>query len=156
SAGRAPDTDDEIALGRLTMEKLGASIGSTVSAHGPDGPVTLRVTGVVVLPTLANYTGADRTTLGEGAVISGPTLSKISNQFSPVGVAVDLMPGHSVDQLLATAPDIGVPSPVVASDPERPADVSNIAKVQSAPIVLAVLVGIVALVTVGEALFSAV
>jgi ABC-type antimicrobial peptide transport system permease subunit len=156
ATGRAPEEDDEIALGRLTMHDLGARVGGTVQAMGHDGPIALKVTGVAVLPTIANYTGADKTALGEGAVVTKATLDRLGGQFSPIGVAVDLNPDHRIEHLLSTAPDIGVPNPIVADAAERPADVANIARVRSAPVVLAALTGVIALVTVGEALFGAV
>jgi ABC-type antimicrobial peptide transport system permease subunit len=88
--------------------------------------------------------------------VTKATLDRLGGQFSPIGVAVDLNHGHPVEHLLSTAPDVGVPNPIVAAGAERPADVANIARVRSAPVVLAGLTGVIALVTVGEALFGAV
>jgi hypothetical protein len=154
AAGRAPQADDEIALGQLTMRGLGVGIGDTVQATSSDGPMSLRVVGAVVLPTLANYSGADKTALGEGAVVTKATLDKIGPNFQPLGVAITLKPSRSVDAFMATAPSLKG-GPVTVQPASRPTDVVDLARVRAAPLVLTILVAVVALVAVGEALFGA-
>ena len=66
-AGRLPDAPGEIALGGRELRALGKSVGDTVVASGPHGPVTLRVTGEVVLsPEITN----EQTELGSGGVMT--------------------------------------------------------------------------------------
>ena len=66
-AGRLPDAPGEIALGGRELRALGKSAGDTVVASGPHGPVTLRVTGEVVLsPEITN----EQTELGSGGVMT--------------------------------------------------------------------------------------
>ena len=66
-AGRLPRGPREIALGGRELHALGKSIGDTVAARGPHGPVTLRITGEVVLsPEITN----EQTQLGTGGVMT--------------------------------------------------------------------------------------
>jgi hypothetical protein len=66
-AGRLPRAANEIALGGRELRALGRSVGDSVSAHGVHGPVTLRITGEVVLsPEIAN----EQIQLGTGAVMT--------------------------------------------------------------------------------------
>ncbi len=66
-AGRLPDAPGEIALGGRELRALGKSVGDTVVASGPHGPVPLRVTGEVVLsPEITN----EQTELGSGGVMT--------------------------------------------------------------------------------------
>ena len=66
-AGRLPDAPGEIALGGRELRALGKSVGDTVLASGPHGPVPLRVTGEVVLsPEITN----EQTALGSGGVMT--------------------------------------------------------------------------------------
>jgi hypothetical protein len=66
-AGRLPRGPHEIALGGRELHALGKSIGDTVAAGGPHGPVTLRITGEVVLsPEITN----EQTELGTGGVMT--------------------------------------------------------------------------------------
>jgi predicted lysophospholipase L1 biosynthesis ABC-type transport system permease subunit len=66
-AGRLPQAPDEIALGGRELRTLGKGVGDSVLAHGVHGPVTLRITGEVVLsPEIAN----EQIQLGSGGVMT--------------------------------------------------------------------------------------
>src|ERR1700759_4230196 len=66
-AGRLPHAPDEIALGGRELRALGKGVGDSVLAHGVHGPVTLRITGEVVLsPEIAN----EQIQLGSGGVMT--------------------------------------------------------------------------------------
>jgi hypothetical protein len=66
-AGRLPHAPDEIALGGRELRALGKGVGDSVPAHGVHGPVTLRITGEVVLsPEIAN----EQIQLGSGGVMT--------------------------------------------------------------------------------------
>lgn len=66
-AGRLPRGPGEIALGGRELRTLGKSIGDTVVTRGQHGPLTLRITGEVVLsPEVTN----EQTQLGSGGVMT--------------------------------------------------------------------------------------
>jgi len=66
-AGRLPRAANEIALGGRELRALGKRVGDSVPARGVRGPVTLRITGEVVLsPEIAN----EQIQLGTGAVMT--------------------------------------------------------------------------------------
>ena len=66
-AGRLPRTPGEIALGGRELRALGKGVGDSVLARGVRGPVTLRITGEVVLsPEIAN----EQIQLGGGGVMT--------------------------------------------------------------------------------------
>ncbi len=65
--GRLPHAPDEIALAGRDLRALGKSVGDSVLARGAHGPVTLRITGEVVLsPEIAN----EQIQLGTGGVMT--------------------------------------------------------------------------------------
>ncbi|TMK22702.1 MAG: FtsX-like permease family protein [Actinobacteria bacterium] len=95
AAGRIPRSDDEVALGSVTMRHLGVSLGDTVAAtYGPVSR-TMKIVGRVVLPGLGNYPGADKTALGEGAVLTRRTALELGPGFG-VSLFVQFRPGVTV------------------------------------------------------------
>jgi hypothetical protein len=65
--GRLPHAPDEIALAGRELRALGKSVGDSVLARGVHGPVTLHITGEVVLsPEIAN----EQIQLGTGGVMT--------------------------------------------------------------------------------------
>src|SRR4029078_11440349 len=81
-AGSLPRHRGEIALGRLTERSLGVGTGDMVTARDNDGrPRPLEVVGTVVLPGLGTYPGSDKTSLGEGAVVTRDQLYELGPDF---------------------------------------------------------------------------
>jgi hypothetical protein len=68
TAGRAPASAGEVALGTETMARLGRSVGDTVIA-GPNGDLTLEIVGRAVFAGIGRA-DEPRASLGEGAAIS--------------------------------------------------------------------------------------
>jgi hypothetical protein len=82
-AGRLPDAPGQIALGGRELRALGKGVGDTVVASGPHGPVTLRVTGEVVLsPEITN----EQTQLGSGGVMTMAGAAAVSQSPMPRNV----------------------------------------------------------------------
>jgi hypothetical protein len=82
-AGRLPRAPGEIALGGRELRALGKGVGDTVVASGPHGPVTLRITGEVVLsPEITN----EQTQLGSGGVMTLGGAGAVSRSPMPRNV----------------------------------------------------------------------
>ncbi len=158
-SGRLPERASEIALGARTMRSLGVGIGDTVDARLLSGGSTrLRVVGRVVLPGLGNYQGADKTTLGEGAVVEEATLAELAPEFFRKTFLVDIR-----NDANARAVDDAAQRIVAAAGPsadevtlQRPSDIVAYEKVRTTPIVLAGLLALLALMTVTHALVTGV
>ena len=97
TTGRLPDGDDEVALGAVTLDQLGVDVGDTVRVTRGEDSSDLAVVGRVVLPAVSAYPGADKTSLGEGALLSEDGLARWSPEFSPVGALVDVADGTDID-----------------------------------------------------------
>jgi hypothetical protein len=82
-AGRLPRAPGEIALGGRDLRALGKGVGDSVVARGPRGPVTLRITGEVVLsPEITN----EQTKLGSGGVMTLVGAAAVSQSPMPRNV----------------------------------------------------------------------
>ncbi len=152
AAGRLPRDEGEIALGGRTMRSLAVGVGDVVAAAGGQ---RLRVVGRIVLPSLANYSGSDKTAVGEGAVVTPTALRALGPAFSPVGLAVRTAPGSDVDQLTAEHPP---PSPDIelqAVARRRPSDIIQLHALSEVPFLLAGVLAALALVVAVHAVWSA-
>lgn len=177
-AGRAPIGPGEIALGAQTLRALHARLGQTVpvtvspvnssdnqaSAARPSVLRTMRIVGVVVLPTFGRGTFAP-TDLGTGAVVAASVLSE---PFAPGRRAIctraetcynffllRYRPGTplaaATSRLYALAARLGCPatSCAVTSD-QRPGDIRDYAAIRDTPLVLG---GVLALLAVGTLMY---
>jgi hypothetical protein len=154
--GRTPEGDDEVVLGSSTLDELELEVGDTVAVTGPDGDEgELAVVGRGVLPVVASYSGANKTTLAEGAAMTAGGLAAWSPEFSPAGIAARFAPGADAEDVVA---DLRV-APlefVDVKDAGRPSDVTSLERVRTTPLLLtALVVGLLAL-TVIHALAAAV
>jgi ABC-type lipoprotein release transport system permease subunit len=160
-SGRIPRRNDEIALGSRTLDELGLGIGDVVRARLQSGStMPLRVVGRVVLPGFGTYSGSDKTTLGEGAVLTQTALSHLGPNFNRHPFLVDLRPGANTKPLYADARKIidaanSAPSGLEISSLQRPSDIIAYDRVRSTPVVLAAVLVVLALATVGHALVAA-
>ncbi len=156
TTGRLPEGDDEVALGAGTLDDLGVEVGETLRVTRGDDRGDLAVVGRVVLPAVSSYPGADKTSLGQGALLSPDGLDRWSPEFSPVGALVDLVEGTDVDAFVAAvdAPDDGL---ILSSTvPNLPSDVQSLERVRATPVVLAGLLTLLIGLTVIHALGAAV
>ncbi|MCU1430363.1 MAG: hypothetical protein JWL83_4363 [Actinomycetia bacterium] len=142
-AGRAPASDNEVALGTSSMRTLGAHIGDTVYARGPAGRYPLRVVGRAVFARFAPYPGSEPTGLGTGAAITMGALKHVTPDGRGNGNHFFLVmnrPGTSVN--LAASKTRLFPSNVRAGDvwgPQRPNDVLSYQRLERTPLLLAAL-----------------
>jgi len=174
-AGQSPANAGEIALGAQTMRALGVRIGQTVRARvvwatGDPGPATirvLRVTGTVVLPDFGQSGLSSDTDLGNGAVVS-PALLSVANPTGLPGCTTGRNPCYSLflfryqpgtdtatarTQLLAATAKAGCPygACTVTAD-QRPGDIKNYAAIRDTPLVLAAVLGVLAVGTLAHVL----
>lgn len=161
--GRLPAADDEIALGALTAGTLDKAVGDEVEVTAGYGDRRAEVTGIVVLPE-AGPLESDRTSLGNGALFSGPFLEALvadgaaAQGTTPAGLAdsmgsfvvIDLADGVDpeafVNRLdrdgeLATW-DPGGTAPVVHTTPVRSPVVIDAATIQRLPWLLGSMFGV--------------
>jgi hypothetical protein len=112
---------DQIELGAGTLAALGKKVGDTVQAGARPYTRTLRITGVVTLPSFGLAT-ADHVSLGRGAVLPEATLlaaegatAKQSGAESqptlPSTIAIDLVPGTTEAQRARLVHQIVVANP---------------------------------------------
>ncbi len=140
-AGHSPEAAGEIALGSQTMTRLGVRVGSTVEAVGTANPVALTVVSRAVFPSLGDGRIDDAASLTPAAAAQ---LRQEESRGRFVMVAVD--PG--TDPLAVAARHTDLP----VSAPWPWPDVANLARVGSAPWLLAAFLGAVAVAAVGHAL----
>lgn len=151
--GRAPRSDREVALGRLTMRELGLEIGdeislpgSAASCSGTDGcPLPYRVTGVILFWSESGRPGT-------GAVLTPAGQDRLATSNGFIDVLVRLAPGATTKALVAslgrTTDDIMTPHP--------PADVQNLGRTRGVNAALTVILAALAFATVILALVTSV
>jgi hypothetical protein len=122
-SGRPLHGPDQIELGAGTLAALGKKVGDTVRIGAGPYARTVRITGVVTLPSFGLAT-ADHVSLGRGAMLPEATLAAAdgaagrqaagaeSEPTLPSTIAIDLAPGTTpaqrarlVNQIVAANPD---------------------------------------------------
>lgn len=132
-SGRLPSADDEIALGRLAAEDLGAEVGTDLTVDTRSGARRFRVTGLAVVPSVEELDG-----VGEDAVVTMGGLRRADPSATPSAAAVRLRPGAPA----GTAERLGLGP----SNP--PSVILNLARIRAIPFLLAGVVGALAVLTV--------
>jgi hypothetical protein len=164
-SGRIPTRADEIALGERTAKKLGLSVGDAVTVQGnDDSPARLRIVGRVVLPGIGTYPGSDKTSLGEGAVVTQAALRTLGPDFHRDDFVVDFRARADPAARARVVANARKAATATSSDPEdfevatvrKPSDILSYERVRTTPIVLAIVLALLALATVAHALVTAV
>jgi hypothetical protein len=107
-SGQPLDGPDQVELGAGTLAALGKKVGDTVRVGAPPNTRTVRITGVVTLPSFGLAT-ADHVSLGRGAMLPEATLLAAegatgshsgaeSQPTLPSTIAIDLAPGTTAAQ----------------------------------------------------------
>jgi hypothetical protein len=130
--GRAPATPDEVALGAITLEETGSSIGDTIEIPGflDDGVHRFRVVGT------APITDGYENNVGLGGLFTPEGLARLdpSVMSNEGDVAVRLDPEDrpaALEELLDAHPEAFVPFPV-------PTTLRNASRITDVPVLLAV------------------
>ena len=142
--GRAPRTSDEIAFGATTLRELGLGVGDDVEVTNGQLRHQLRITGQMVLnPSVVN----DQVPFGHGALMTLGGLKAV-HAGAPVNVfLVRFVP--RVDRTNALA-KLNRQFPGTVLGPLLAPDIENLRRVDNLPGLLAALVALVALLTVGH------
>jgi hypothetical protein len=151
--GRAPRTSHEIALGATTISDLHLRLGSTVRLGGG---TTARVVGVAVLPVAAQYPGADKAGLGDGALVSASAVRLLGDPYQSANFLVRTTAGTSgalANRIRSVVPE-GI-NVEVSGLPESP-KISALKALRATPVVLAALLVALITTTVVHALVVAV
>jgi hypothetical protein len=140
SGGRLPVADDEIALGRLTARSLGVHVGDVIPVETTGAPRELRVTGLAIVPSLGLNNG-----IGHDGVVTAGTLARLDPDAVLNSAVIARRPGAPPGTMEHAAEGYGVR----LGPPNRVAEITNVARVRSVPLLLAaVLAGLTVLTLV--------
>jgi hypothetical protein len=151
-AGRAPQSKDEIVLGKRTMDSLGVHLGGIVDVNV--GPVSrpFRIVGVGVFPRFAPYPGSEPTGLGIGAATTMKAITKFDahTKFNAqLGSQFLLVRGGNRDLIQLVRHKVLHDDPLfntlLMSTPQRPNDVLSYDRLTSTPLLLAAVLGLLAI-----------
>jgi len=157
-SGRIPVGDDEVALGSRTLDQLRAEVGGTVTATFGSSSRELAVVGRVALPGAGNYPGGDKTSIGDGALLTRSGLSDLAPTFEGATYLVRFADGVDGKAALAdvTAPFGPAGDVVDAAGVEQPADIVDYERVRATPLMLAAMLAVLGVATVTHALATTV
>ncbi len=162
--GHQPKADNQIVLGTQTLDRLHKRVGQSVQVPTPEGRLTLHIVGRMIVPSIGDlFSNA----LGEGGWVYGPAVleQQAQQRAQPSGGSNATPP--TVFNMFAVRYARGV-SPTAAYVSLRrqfgsvvlrqlpSEDVLNIQNVDRLPLILAGLVTILGLATIGNSLFTSV
>jgi hypothetical protein len=165
--GRAPRADDEIVLASATMAALHKHIGQWVETGGPGGqPIRLRIVGTMIAPSVGDlFTNG----MGEGGWVYGPAVRAAAQEQAQAAqgpgsassvpptvfnlFAVRFAPGASTTRAAAVLRQQFGPV-VLRQIPAQ--DVVNLQSVDFLPFLIAALVAVLGVATIGNSLVGAV
>jgi hypothetical protein len=159
--GREIRSPGEVVLGRSTLETLGKEVGDTVVLAPGERDQPLRVVGVAVFPTIGPVLGS-YTSLGDGALLTYdqiPGWDEISSGPKALFVRFDDDADHDATRtrLQDTLAGVGVfPGSAQPLPVQRPAEIVNYESMGTAPALLAGVLVLAAVVSLGLALASGV
>ena len=151
-SGRFPSGKGEVAFGARTLRTLGLSVGDRVDGRDSHGrPVPLSVVGEVVVPPSLDLSENHR--LGDSAVLTAAGLAELDSAAGPSFALVNYR-----DSKPATLAAIDKSFSDTGSflDAQRPSEIISYDHVRAMPIVLAALLGLLAVGVLGHALVSSV
>jgi hypothetical protein len=143
--GRAPNGNDEIALGPRTASLVHAGVGDTVTAGPSARP--MKVVGITLLAQTPH------SSFDEGALVPPDALAGlVGGEISPDGTALllRLRHGASATSVQASVAAAGLE----AETPAVPPDVANLSNVRSLPLFLAAFLVVLAIGAVAHALLT--
>jgi hypothetical protein len=150
SDGRAPQSDEEIALGRSTLGNLDAAIGDRVAVRFAGQRMRMRVVGQAVLPGLGAAGG-----LGDGAVMTFGGARRLAPRAAANVVLVDIAPSADRPAVLRQLEEFPEYDGAVAVA-SRPKDLADLARIGSIPFVIGGVMVVVALATIMYGLVTSV
>ncbi|MEQ1786742.1 MAG: FtsX-like permease family protein [Acidimicrobiales bacterium] len=144
-SGRAPSSDDEIALGEITRRDLGVDVGDTVEliSTSSEQRAILTVVGTAVVNDTYESCG------GCGGIVTPGFIAGFAPEADVDPNVYELVPGTDVDAIVA---ELGEIYPSGALGPVVQQAVRNIERIRALPVLLATLASLMALASVAHAL----
>ncbi|MEO8696378.1 MAG: ABC transporter permease [Acidimicrobiales bacterium] len=97
-AGRVPQSESDIVLGRLTLKDLHKSIGDEIEVGTADGDKTMTIVGIATFPAIGS-TSLSQTSLGRGAAtvasLFPPNDPNVEGRYNGVFIRVDPSVDHA-------------------------------------------------------------
>jgi ABC-type lipoprotein release transport system permease subunit len=151
-SGRLPREPDEIAFGGRTLRALGVSVGDRISGRDAQNrPVSLSVVGEVVVPPSLDLSENHR--LGESAVLTLAGLAEFDPHAPTSFALVNYRDSHSAT---LAAVDKSFSDSGSFLDAQRPSEITSYERLRATPLILAALLGLLAVGVLGHALVSSV
>jgi hypothetical protein len=150
TSGRMPETVDEIALGSVTMDELGLSLGDHVSVDSSGtGPAEPDISTMTVVGTTV-YNDTFESTPGRGGLVVPEWMDREVLSALPTPYVVTLVPGTDVQQFKDDL--LPVASRSLILDPTLQGAIRNVQRVRVVPYLLAALVVLLAIASLAHAL----
>jgi hypothetical protein len=146
-SGRLPDTSDEIMLGRVSAEDLARHVGGRVRLRGAEGTTTVHVVGIGIVPGVGGNDG-----VGKGGVVTSAGFARINGASETNIAAITLRGGAPANTARRLAGRVGSQ----AGQEDLPPVIANVERVRGVPTALAVLLGVLALLTMLHVMFMSI
>ncbi len=162
--GHPPRADNQIVLGTHTLDRLQRRVGQSVRIDTPQGPLTFRIVGRMIAPSIGDLFSNG---LGDGGWVYGPAVLKQQQRQQAQSSGGQSATPPTVFNMFAVRYAPGV-SPTAAFASLRrefgpivlrqlpSEDVLNLQNVDRLPLILAGLVTLLGVVTIGNTLFTSV
>jgi hypothetical protein len=147
--GRLPERDDEVALGRQTLQVLDRDVGDTVRTRAADGTRTqLRIVGRTVFPSISlNATYG----LGEGAAFTANGLAALEPNVEPSFFLVNLR-----DDVTLSSVRNHYGAELDVNGVRRPGDIESYSRIRAVPVVLAGLLAVLGIGVLAHLLITSI
>ena len=147
-AGRLPVGPEEIAVGRISAERLDASIGDVVTISANGAGADYEITGLIIPPLIR---GNDL--LGEGGLVTSAGYRRLDPEAVPHAVAFRLRPDAPPAAVERLSAMFGPPPDEAEL---RPPAIQDEARITYVPFVLAVLLAALSVLVVMSGTYTAV
>ena len=137
-------------LGRLSADSLGRHIGDELRLRGAKGAATLHVVGIGIVPGVGGVDG-----VGQGGVVTPAGFARVNGASDTNVAAITMRAGASAASVRRLAGRIGTQT-LPAGGEDLPPVISNVERVRRVPTALAVLLGVLALMTMLHALYMSI
>ncbi len=145
-SGRLPAASDEIVLGRLSADALGRHVGDALRLRGANGVGTFHVVGIGIVPGVGGIDG-----VGQGGVVTPAGFRRVNGASDTNVSAISLRAG-APGAVRRLAGRLGGQPPQAGGE-DLPPVIANVKRVRGVPSALAVLLAVVALMTLLHALY---
>jgi putative ABC transport system permease protein len=146
-AGRLPQGDDEIALGRRIAGDLGVGVGDELSLARGSERRTFRITGIAVIAGIE-----ESDLVGRNALVTAEGLRRLDPDDGMSSAVFDLAPGAPADAADRLSERLGL----AVGPVDAPSDIVNLDRVRAVPFLVAATVGALAMLTLGHVMLVAV